>query len=83
MSREARCNPDQFGPAPFVDYVTQDGGDEPIFCDQCSETLADLDREGVDGTCWQCLHPDCEDYPCQECCEFAADRIHDSYDQER
>ncbi len=82
--------PFQLDPADFTDELQrqQDNGDamnddSPICsadrCDKCKELLSDSDDE----TCWQCLHPDCEDYPCQDCYEHAIDRAHDSMDMER
>jgi hypothetical protein len=82
MSLYSHCNPDQFSYSP-TDYSVQDGGDEHPVCDECGELLGGLDREGDGVTCWNCLHPDCEDYPCQDCYETAIDRAHDSMDTER
>jgi hypothetical protein len=54
--------------------------DHPDFCEECGEELGSKDS---DMTCYQCQHPDCEDYPCQDCIETMIDKAHDSYDQER
>ena len=47
-------------------------------CPDCDELF-----EGETCDSDLCRHAECEDFPCQDCCENMADRAHDMSDMER